>query len=316
MISIIVPIFNEQDNIPTLYDQLLKVMGAVGQPYEIIFVNDGSSDKSPEILNSISEKDERAKIIHFGRNFGQTAAFMAGFDFAGGKIIIPIDADLQNDPEDIPNLIEKLEEGYDVVSGWRKDRKDASIKRNFLSRVANKIISFISGVSLHDYGCTLKAYRSDLIKSVHLYGEMHRFIPIFVSWLGGRVTEIPVKHHQRLHGKSKYGLERIFKVILDLLVMQFLSRYNTKPIYVFGGVGIFSIFISLLTFIYAVYLKLFGIKDFVETPLLLLVTLTFIMGAMSILMGFIAEMLVRIYYETPEKTSYYIKETRNVNSKP
>ena len=316
MISIIVPIFNEQDNIPTLYDQLLKVMGAVGQPYEIIFVNDGSSDKSPEILNSISEKDERAKIIHFGRNFGQTAAFMAGFDFAGGKIIIPIDADLQNDPEDIPNLIEKLEEGYDVVSGWRKDRKDASIKRNFLSRVANKIISFISGVSLHDYGCTLKAYRSDLIKSVHLYGEMHRFIPIFVSWLGGRVTEIPVKHHQRLHGKSKYGLERIFKVILDLLVMQFLSRYNTKPIYVFGGVGIFSIFISLLTFIYAVYLKLFDIKDFVETPLLLLVTLTFIMGAMSILMGFIAEMLVRIYYETPEKTSYYIKETRNVNSKP
>ena len=316
MISIVVPIFNEQDNIPTLYDQLIKVMGEVGQPFEIIFINDGSSDRSPEILNGISEKDSQAKVLHFGRNFGQTAAFMAGFDFAQGKVIIPIDADLQNDPGDIPNLLEKLEEGYDVVSGWRKDRKDASIKRNFLSRMANKLISLLSGVTLHDYGCTLKAYRSELLKSVHLYGEMHRFIPIFVSWHGGRVTEIPVKHHQRIHGKSKYGLERIFKVILDLLVMQFLSRYNTKPIYVFGGVGIFSIFISFLTFIYAVYLKLFGIKDFVETPLLLLVTLTFIMGTMSILMGFIAEMLVRIYYETPERTSYYIKETRNVNSKP
>jgi glycosyltransferase involved in cell wall biosynthesis len=315
MISIVVPIYNEQENIPILYDQLIKVMGEVGQTFEFIFINDGSSDKSPEILNSISEKDDRAKVLHFGRNFGQTAAFMAGFDFAQGEIIIPIDADLQNDPEDIPHLIEKLEEGYDVVSGWRKDRKDASIKRNFVSRVANKLISFLSGVNLHDYGCTLKAYRSELIKSVHLYGEMHRFIPIFVSWHGGRVTEIPVKHHERVHGKSKYGLERIFKVILDLLVMQFLSRYNTKPIYVFGGVGIFSIFISFLTFIYAVYLKLFGSIDFVQTPLLLLVTLTFIMGAMSILMGFIAEMLVRIYYEAPEKTSYYIKETRNVNSK-
>ncbi len=316
MISIIVPIYNEQENIPILYGQLVKVMDKVGQPYEVIFVNDGSSDESPGILDAISDKDSRAKVLHFGRNFGQTAAFMAGFDTAKGKIIIPIDGDLQNDPEDIPALLAKLDEGYDVVSGWRKDRKDASIRRNFLSKVANKLISFVTGVRLHDYGCTLKAYRSDLIKSVRIYGEMHRFIPIFVSWHGGRVTEIPVKHHPRVHGQSKYGLERIFKVILDLLVVQFLARYNTKPIYVFGGFGIFSIIVSFFTFLYAVYLKIFGIKDFVETPLLLLVTLTFIMGTMFILMGIIAEMLVRIYYETPDKTSYYIKETRNLDTKP
>lgn len=316
MISIVVPIYNEQENIPILYGQLVKVMDKVGQPFEIIFVNDGSEDESPEILNAICEKDSRAKALHFGRNFGQTAAFMAGFDFAKGRVIIPIDADLQNDPEDIPLLLEKLEEGYDVVSGWRKDRKDASFRRNFLSKVANKLISFVTGVHLHDYGCTLKAYRSEMIKSVRLYGEMHRFIPIFVSWHGGRVTEIPVRHHLRVHGKSKYGLERIFKVILDLLVVQFLARYNTKPIYIFGGVGIISIIVSLLTFLYAVYLKVFGFKDFVETPLLLLVTLTFIMGTMFILMGFIAEMLVRIYYETPDKTSYYIKDSRNLDPKP
>ena len=316
MISIIVPIYDEQENIPDLYSQLVKVMETVGQPFEIIFVNDGSSDGSPEILDAISAKDSRAKVLHFGRNFGQTAAFMAGFDTAKGKIIIPIDADLQNDPEDIPALLEKLNEGYDVVSGWRKDRKDASFRRNFLSRVANKLISLVTGVHLHDYGCTLKAYRSELIKSVRLYGEMHRFIPIFISWHGGRVTEIPVKHHPRVHGKSKYGLERIFKVILDLLVVQFLSRYNTKPIYVFGGVGIFSIMVSIATFLYALYLKVFDSTDFVQTPLLLLVTLTFIMGTMFILMGFIAEMLVRIYYETPNKTSYYIKGTRNLDTKP
>lgn len=316
MISIIVPVFNEQENIQVLYDKLVEVMGKSGESFEIIFINDGSEDESGKILVEISGKDPRAKVIHFGKNFGQTAAFMAGVAHAKGEVIVPIDADLQNDPEDIPRLLAKLNEGYDVVSGWRKDRKDSSIRRNFLSRVANKIISFVSGVQLHDYGCTLKAYRSKLIKSVRLYGEMHRFIPIFVSWHGGRITEIPVKHHPRVHGKSNYGLERIFKVVLDLLVVQFLARYNTKPIYVFGGVGIVSILFSILVFFYAVYLKLSGQKDFIETPLLLLVSLTFIMGTMFILMGFIAEMLVRIYYETPEKTSYHIKETQNLDVTP
>lgn len=316
MISIIVPVFNEQENIQTLYDKLVEVMDKAGESFEIIFINDGSEDESGKILVEISGKDPRAKVIHFGKNFGQTAAFMAGIDHAKGEVIVPIDADLQNDPEDIPRLLAKLNEGYDVVSGWRKDRKDSSIRRNFLSRIANKIISFVSGVKLHDYGCTLKAYRSALIKSVRLYGEMHRFIPIFVSWHGGRITELPVKHHPRVHGKSNYGLERIFKVVLDLLVVQFLGRYNTKPIYVFGGVGIVSIMFSILVFFYAVYLKFSGQKDFIETPLLLLVSLTFIMGAMFILMGFIAEMLVRIYYETPEKTSYHIKETQNLDVTP
>lgn len=316
MISIIVPVFNERENIRTLYGKLVEVMDKAGESFEIIFVNDGSEDGSEKILVEISQKDQRVKVIHFGRNFGQTAAFMAGFDYAKGEVIVPIDADLQNDPEDIPRLLAKLNEGYDVVSGWRKDRKDASIRRNLLSRIANKIISIVTGVRLHDYGCTLKAYRSELVKSVRLYGEMHRFIPIFVSWHGGRITEIPVKHHARVHGKSKYGLERIFKVILDLMVVQFLARYNTKPIYVFGGVGILNIIISIFVFIYAVYLKLTHQADFIETPLLLFVSLTFIMGMMFILMGFIAEMLVRIYYETPEKTSYHIKETQNLDASP
>ncbi|MCH8208640.1 MAG: glycosyltransferase family 2 protein, partial [Nitrospinae bacterium] len=191
MISIIVPVFNEQENIQVLYDKLVEVMGKSGESFEIIFINDGSEDESGKILVEISGKDPRAKVIHFGKNFGQTAAFMAGVAHAKGEVIVPIDADLQNDPEDIPRLLAKLNEGYDVVSGWRKDRKDSSIRRNFLSRVANKIISFVSGVQLHDYGCTLKAYRSKLIKSIRLYGEMHRFIPIFVSWHGGRITEIP-----------------------------------------------------------------------------------------------------------------------------
>ena len=316
MISIIVPVFNEQENIPILYEKLVQVMEAENAPFEILFINDGSVDDSEHVLNEISGKDTRCKIIHFSRNLGQTSALMAGVDYARGEIIVPIDADLQNDPEDIPSLLQKLEEGYDVVSGWRKKRKDPSLRRILLSNLANKLISLVSGVRLNDYGCTLKAYRSSLIKQVRLYGEMHRFIPIYVSWQGGKVAEIPVRHHPRVHGKSNYGFDRIFKVLLDLIVIQFLAKYNTKPIYVFGAFGIFNLGVAVLAFFYAVYLKLFFDVSFISTPLLLLVSLTFITGAMSILMGLLAEMLVRIYYETQNKPSYLIKNTVNLDPAP
>jgi dolichol-phosphate mannosyltransferase len=233
---------------------------------------------------------------------------MAGIDHAGGDIIIALDADLQNDPEDIPRLLEKLYEGFDVVSGWRKDRMDATIKRNFVSRVANRVISKISGVPLHDYGCTLKAYRADVIKGVRLYGEMHRFIPIYAAWLGGKVTELPVRHHPRQFGKSNYGLERVLKVVLDLIVVKFLDRYLVKPIYIFGGFGALALVASCLAFIAMIILKLAGDVSMISTPLPLLVVMTFLVGVLSILMGLLAEILVRTYFESQKRSHYLVRK--------
>jgi glycosyltransferase involved in cell wall biosynthesis len=223
-----------------------------------------------------------------------------------------MDGDLQNDPRDVRRLIDKLDEGYEVVSGWRKDRQDSSLKRNLPSRVANKLISWISGVHLHDYGCSLKAYHRDVIKGVKLYGEMHRFIPIYASWRGARVAEIPVIHHPRIHGVSKYGLERVVKVVLDLLVVKFLAKYSTKPIYVFGGFGVTNFVISFLAGLYAVYLKVFDSTSFILTPLPLLCVMTFITGIMSILMGLLAELVMRTYYESQDKPVYLVKSTQNI----
>jgi glycosyltransferase involved in cell wall biosynthesis len=315
MISIITPVYNEINNILPLREKIIRVMSTNKYLFEIIFINDGSDDGSEVVLNDICENDNRCKVIHFSRNLGQTSALMAGVDYAKGEIIVAIDADLQNDPEDIPILLEKLNEGYDVVSGWRSERKDPAIQRTLISKLANKLISILSGVKLKDFGCTLKAYRSSLIKPIRLYGEMHRFIPIYVSWQGGKVVEVPVRHHPRVHGKSSYGLERIIKVILDLIVIQFLAKYNTKPIYIFGTFGILNFGVALATFFYATYLKLFLDVSFISTPLLLLVSLCFIMGTMSILMGLIAEMLVRIYYESQNRTSYHIKNSVNIEPK-
>jgi len=314
-ISIIIPIFNEEGNIEQLYEELLKVMGKNPYNFEIILVNDGSTDSSRQKLDAIAEQDRNVKIIHFKRNFGQTAAMMAGIDATSGDILIPMDGDLQNDPSDIPRLLEKLDEGYDVVSGWRKDRKDASIKRNLPSKIANWLISKISGVYLHDYGCTLKAYKKDVIKGVRLYGEMHRFIPIYASWQGGKVTEIPVNHHPRIHGKSKYGLERILKVVLDLILVKFMAKYSQKPMHVFGGFGFLSILLSFLCFGLMLYYKFFGAKSFIETPLPMLAVLFFLMGFICILMGFIAEMLMRTYFESQGKTTYLIDYTKNFKDK-
>jgi len=308
-LSILIPIFNEEENIPSLYDRLLAALKKIGRPYEVIFIDDGSSDGSLEILLDISKKNSNVKIISFSRNFGQTAALSAGIDCSRGEILIPMDGDLQNDPEDILPLLEKIEEGYDAVSGWRKDRKDPFFTRRLPSTIANKMISLISGVRLHDYGCTLKAYKRDILKNIRLYGEMHRFIPIYAQWIGARVAEIPVNHFPRRSGSSNYGLSRIFKVILDLMVVKFLLSYSQKPIYVFGGMGFFMILGAFLSGGYAIYLKIFKGVSFILTPLPLLCVLLLMLGFLSILMGFLAEILTRTYYESQRKPTYQIKET-------
>ncbi len=311
MLSIVIPVYNEQDNVFPLHEKLTAALEHIGREYEVVIVNDGSSDQTEANLKTIAAKDPRFKVVNFRRNYGQTAAVMAGIDFASGDIIVGLDGDLQNDPADIPKLLAKLEEGYDVVSGWRVDRKDAALKRNLPSRMANWLISNISGIHLHDYGCSLKAYKKEVVKGVKLYGEMHRFIPIYASWQGGKVAEIPVTHHPRIHGSSKYGLERVMKVLLDLMVVKFLASYANKPIYVFGGFGLISIAVSFLSGLWAIYLKLFEHVSFIQTPLPLLVVLAFITGVMSILMGLIAEIIMRTYYESQGKQVYLVKNTSN-----
>jgi len=312
MISVIIPIYNEYDNIFLLHEKLALELPLLERDFEVILVNDGSGDGSDKLLAVVAQKDRRFKVVNLRRNFGQTAAMMAGIDYASGEIIVPMDGDLQNDPADVRRLIEKINEGFDVVSGWRKDRQDAAFKRNFPSRIANRLISWISGVHLHDYGCSLKAYRRDVIKGVRLYGEMHRFIPIYASWFGAKVTEIPVTHHPRIHGVSKYGLERIVKVVLDLLVVKFLAQYATKPIYVFGGFGIIMIITSIFTGSFAIYLKFFEHTSLIQTPLPLLSIMGVVMGIMSILMGLLAELVMRTYYESQNKSVYLVKNTQNL----
>jgi glycosyltransferase involved in cell wall biosynthesis len=312
MLSIIIPVYNEQDNVAALHERVSAAMRPLGDDYEVIVVNDGSTDLTEAKLKAVAGRDPRFKIVNFRRNFGQTAAMMAGIDFASGSIIIGLDGDLQNDPADIPRLLEKLAEGYDVVSGWRRDRKGGLLTRRLPSLIANWLISMMSGVRLHDYGCTLKVYKKEVVKGVKLYGEMHRFIPIYASWQGGKVTEIPVNDFPRSHGRSNYGLERIVKVILDLMVVKFLASYATKPIYVFGGFGLASIALSFAAGLLALYLKFFKQTSFISTPLPLLVALSFITGVMSILMGLIAEVIMRTYYESQGKQVYLVRDTINL----
>ena len=308
MISVLIPVFNEGENISPLYEEVTSVLRQIDRDYEVIFVDDGSSDDTLTQLKVISQKDSNIRVVSLSRNFGQTAALTAGIDFSRGKIIVPMDGDLQNDPKDILALLQKIEEGFDVVSGWRKSRKDSFLTRRFPSIVANKIISLIGGVHLHDYGCTLKAYRRDVLKNIRLYGEMHRFIPIYAQWMGAQVSEIPVRHHARKFGSSKYGMSRVVKVILDLMVVKFLVSYSQKPIYVFGGMGLLMILGAFLSGGYAIYLKLFEGVSFILTPLPLLCVLLLVLGFLSILMGFLAEILTRTYYESQGKPTYQIKE--------
>jgi glycosyltransferase involved in cell wall biosynthesis len=305
-VSITIPIYNEADNIELLYERTKDALESIGHAWELILVNDGSRDQSAARLDEIAARDDRVRIIHLSRNFGQTAALMAGLDHAIGDIIIPMDGDLQNDPADISRLLGKLEEGFDVVSGWRKDRKDAAIKRNLPSRIANNLISVVSGVHLHDYGCSLKAYRRSVLEGVRLYGEMHRFVPIYAAWNGARVSEIEVTHHPRIHGESKYGLERVVKVVLDLFVVKFLFKYANKPIYVFGGFGLCSMGVAAAVMLWALWLKLFEEVSFIQTPLPTLAVMLFAIGVLSFLMGLLAEMLNRTYHESQAKPVYRI----------
>jgi dolichol-phosphate mannosyltransferase len=310
-LSVVVPVLNEEESLPRLLDTLTRVLSGLPYAYEIILVNDGSTDNSLPVMRAFGATHKEVKVVDFRRNYGQTAALMAGIDHATNDVVVMIDADLQNDPTDIPRLLAKLDEGYDVVSGWRKDRKDAQVRRNWISRVANRLISRVSGVKLNDYGCTLKAYRRNVVSGILLYGEMHRFIPIYAQWQGARITEISVTHHAREFGASKYGLERIFKVVLDLLVVVFLRRFFAKPIYLFGGFGIASIILSFVTIILAIGLRLFLHISLILTPLPLLSALLFLVGVMSILLGLVAEMMVRTYYESQGARAYLVRELIN-----
>ena len=307
-VSVFLPVFNEEPNLRPLHAKLDEALKALGRSAEIVYVDDGSSDGSLKILRELAEADSRVRVVALRRNYGQTAAMAAGIDAASGKVLIPMDADLQNDPADIIRLLEKLDEGYDVVSGWRKNRKDKMITRKIPSMLANRLISWIGGVPLHDYGCSLKAYRRESLQDVRLYGEMHRFIPIYASWDGARVTEIPVEHHPRTMGKSKYGLSRTLKVVYDLMTIKFMASYQTKPIYVFGSFGMLAFLISLLAGLYAVFLKVFHKADFVQTPLPVLTIVLFAVGVQFLLMGLLAEMLVRTYHESQAKSIYAVRE--------
>jgi len=271
-------------------------------------VDDGSRDGSLNILRELAEKDSRVRVVALRRNYGQTAAMAAGIDAARGRVLIPMDADLQNDPADISRLLDKLDEGYDVVSGWRKNRQDKLISRKIPSQIANKIISWIGGVHLHDYGCSLKAYRREVLQDVRLYGEMHRFIPIYASWAGARVTEIPVDHHARTHGKSKYGISRTIKVIFDLITIKFMAEYQTKPLYVFGGFGILAFLIAVIAGIWAVVLKIAYATSFILTPLPIITVVMLAISVQFFLMGLLAELLVRTYHESQNKSIYAVRE--------
>jgi len=306
-LSLIIPVYNEEENLPILFDAVTKVMTPLKKPWEVIFVNDGSTDQSLEVLRGLAKKDQHVRVIVFRRNFGQTAAISAGIDHAKGDVVILLDADLQNDPADIPMLLSKLEEGYDVVSGWRKDRKDNAFTRNLPSMMANGLISWVTGVHLHDYGCTLKAYRREVLDEFRLYGETHRFIPVFAHSVGARIAELPVHHHPRLYGKAKYGLERTMKVVLDLFTVKFLLSYGNKPIRLFGGTGMVLMFASLVTLVYLFARKIFESTSVTASPLLPLAIMFLILGFQSILMGLIAELLVRTYHESQHKPTYTVR---------
>ena len=315
-LSVIIPARNEEHNLPPLIERLFSALRRIGRPFEAIVVNDGSTDGSLRVLRDLVASYRELRVIDLARNYGQTSAMMAGFSHARGDIIVPIDADLQNDPADIALLLAKLEEGYDVVSGWRKERQDATIRRNLVSRIANVMISRLSGVHLHDYGCTLKAYKRDVIGPVRLYGEMHRFVPIYASWYGARIAEVPVNHSPRLHGKSHYGLERILKVVLDLIVVRFLDRWLGKPIYIFGGFGTLCFLVAVISFAYMLWLKFVNHVSMILTPLPLLVVMSVMIGVMSIGLGLVAEIMVRTYFESQGKNTYYVRELINFPSQP
>jgi len=306
-LSVVVPIYNERGSIGKLYEKMEKILPGLNLKYEVLLIDDGSMDDTYSQLLKIHRKNKLFKIIRFRKNFGQTAAMNAGFDYANGKVIITLDADLQNDPRDIPVLLGKLNEGYDIVSGWRKNRKDKAIRR-FPSTVANKIISKLTGVHLHDYGCTLKAYRKEVIDNINLYGEMHRYIPAIASWMGVRVAEVPVIHHGRKYGKSKYGISRTMKVILDIITVKFLLSYSQSPIQVFGLLGLFSAAAGVFITAYLIVMRIFFNQSLSDRPLFILSIFMVFIGVQLITMGLLAEVLMRVYHEVQNKSIYVIRD--------
>ena len=306
MISVIIPIYNEEENIKKLSKSILEALSDIS--FEVIFINDGSTDNSEKEIHSISKNHSNIKLINLRRNYGQTAAMQAGFDHSKGEIVVPMDGDLQNDPKDIPMLVNKINEGYDVVSGWRKNRSDKKITRIIPSIIANGLISKISGLHLHDYGCTLKAYRKEIINDIKLYGEMHRFIPIYAAWEGGKVTELEVTHHARLAGKTKYGLSRIPRVILDILVIRFFDKSLDRPIHLFGQFGLLMFLIAFLLSVLAIFIKIFMNISFILTPLPLLVVFFAMSGLLCIFLGLVAEIQSRIYFEAIDRPAYLISK--------
>lgn len=310
--SIVVPIYNEQESIEELYRAIVTALDRYDPRYEIIMVDDGSKDDSYAILKELASRDGRLKVIRFRRNFGQTAAMAAGFDAASGAVIIPMDGDLQNDPADIPLLIEKLHEGYDVVSGWRRNRQDTVVTRKIPSLLANALISSFTGVHLHDYGCTLKAYRREVLDGINLYGEMHRFVPALASQVGARVAEIPVRHHPRRHGVSKYGISRTVRVVLDLMTVKFLLAYSTKPIQLFGKWGLYTLLAGFLSGAMTVYMKLFEQLSMNRNPLLIMTAFLLFMGVQFIVLGLLGEVNARTYYEAQGKPIYVVRERINL----
>ncbi|MGE3818203.1 MAG: glycosyltransferase family 2 protein [Isosphaeraceae bacterium] len=320
-LSVLVPVYNEVDNVAPLHEELDRVLKPLGLRYELIFVDDGSTDGTEARLREIQRNDPGHVTVGFlRRNCGQTAALSAALDLSRGAVLVPMDGDRQNDPADIPKLLATLERGYDVVSGWRRDRQDRLLSRKIPSWLANRLVARISGVPLHDFGCTMKAYRRRVLEGVRLYGEMHRFIPIFASWQGANVTEQVVNHRPRTAGRTKYGLGRTFNVVLDLILIRFFQRYAQRPIHLFGRIGLWSLFLSALTFGAMLYFKYVhqaltgGVnKSFIETPLPSLTVILFGLGVQSILMGLLAEMVMRTYYESQAKTTYLMGEVQRAN---
>lgn len=313
-ISIVIPIYNEEESVEELYKRIKETTNQLNYEFEVIMVDDGSKDNTLKKLKEIASKDRIVKVISFKRNYGQTAAMSAGFQHANGDVIITMDADLQNDPHDIPLLLEKMQEGYDVVSGWRKDRKDPFLSRRLPSKIANYIISYVTGVHLHDYGCSLKAYKKDIAKNFRLYGDMHRFLPALAKGLGANITEVPVKHHPRKYGKSKYGIGRTIRVVLDIFLVKFLNEYINKPLYVFGGIGFLFLIFGFLSGIYLTVDKFVNHQEIGQRPLLFLTVLLIISGFQFISTGIIAEVIIRTYFESQNTRPYIIKELINVEN--
>ncbi len=313
-VSVVIPVFNEEESLPLLHQELFSVLNSQYPDYEIIFINDGSTDHSLQVLESIHLKDNRVKVINFRRNFGQSAAISAGFDYCQGEYIITLDADLQNDPADIPLIIRTIEEGYDIVNGWRKDRKDKFFSRRIPSYFGNKLISFISKVRLHDYGCTLRGFRKDVVKNLKLYGEMHRYIPAIASKFGIRSIELPVNHRHRQYGTSKYGIGRTFRVVLDLISIKYLLSFSHRPLQIFGSFGFLMITGGFFSGAYLSYQKFFLKQGISGRPLLFLTLLLFFLGFQMITLGLLAEMLAKIYHEGLNKGVYSVRNTIGLSS--